>query len=780
MDRPAHPSPFLSNDAAPRATGAGADTSTQWQIMLVDAHYQQSPLVVVSGLVLSALMCRVLWTSAPQTPLLIWLALIQTLMLLRLATTVFYLKGDGRARWSLQRWLRVTHVQAILSGLSWGGLGLFYPATDDVLGRTAIVVTQMGVCAGSAALIGSVRGTLPTFGLLAIGPLALMMILQGGTGHLYMGAALLYYVYIVMVKGPSRIARVMKALHAGQIAREILVGRLEDAERMGQMGHIVWDHEARRATLSAEARRQLDLHDDHLSNATMIWQRVIPEERECVIQLCRDAIAQRRPELRFDTRISGPIGLRDLRVVQRFVYDAADGRILRTMTTTQDITELKATQRELHDLAFHDTLTGLANRAGFQRRLHERTVHAVLMIDLDHFKNVNDTLGHTCGDRLLVAAAERLGTCLRGDDMVARLGGDEFAVLIHDALSAPQLERIAQRIVETLSAPYHIDSHDIVVSASIGIACHLGDDVDPDALMRQADTALFAAKARGRSRHEFHSEAMSARARERVALEADLRRAVAEQQFNVHYQPKIDLRDSRIIGAEALLRWRHPERGQVPPDHFIPIAEDCGLIVPIGEWVLRQSCAAAVHWNAHRPADRMLRIAVNLSPRQFVSHDLIRSVRHALEDTGCRPEWIELEITERLLLDDRGQAEDTLHRLRAMGLTLAIDDFGTGYSALGYLTRFPIGTLKIDKSFMRDITTRADRAGVVRAIISMGHSLRLGLVAEGVETEEQARFLREQGCELAQGWLYGRPVPRDEFDALLARQDVSAPTPAPA
>jgi diguanylate cyclase (GGDEF)-like protein len=604
MDRPVTPSALLSNDAASPATGAGNDPSTQWQTLLVDAHYQQSPLVVMSGLALSALMCRVLWASAPQKLLLIWLAAIQTLMLLRLTATMFYLKGQGRTRWSLQRWLVVTHVQAILSGLSWGGIGLFYPWTDDILGRTAIVVTLMGVCAGSAALVGSVRGTLPTFGLLAIGPLALMMAMQGGTGHLYMATALLYYVYIVMVKGPSRIAHVMKALHAGQIAREVLVGRLEDAERMGQMGHIVWDHEARRATLSAEARRQLDLSEEHLSNAHMIWQRVIPEERERVIQLCRDAIGQQQPELRFDTRIRGPIGLRDLRVVQRFVYDATDGRILRTMTTTQDITELKTTQRELHDLAFHDMLTGLANRAGFQHRLHERTVHAVLMIDLDHFKNVNDTLGHSCGDRLLVAAADRLVTCLRSDDMVARLGGDEFAVLIHDELSAQQLERIAQRIVEALSAPYHIDGHDIVVSASIGIARHLGTDIAPDTLMRQADTALFAAKARGRSRHEFHSEAMSERARERVALEADLRRAVSEQQFSVHYQPKVDLRDVSIIGAEALLRWRHPERGLVPPDHFIPVAEDCGLIVPIGEWVLRQSCAAAVRWNTGRPGRR--------------------------------------------------------------------------------------------------------------------------------------------------------------------------------
>jgi EAL domain-containing protein (putative c-di-GMP-specific phosphodiesterase class I) len=297
--------------------------------------------------------------------------------------------------------------------------------------------------------------------------------------------------------------------------------------------------------------------------------------------------------------------------------------------------------------------------------------------------------------------------------------------------------------------------------------------------MQQADTALFAAKASGRSRHQFHSEDLSQRTRDRVTMEADLRRGLAERQFSVHFQPKVALADGRIVGAEALLRWNHPERGPVSPDVFIPVAEDCGLIVAIGAWVLRDACAAAADWNRARPAEQPpLRIAVNLSPRQFLNHDLIGTVTTALARTGCRPEWIELEITERLLLDERGQAGETLDGLRAMGLTLAIDDFGTGHSALSYLTKYPISTLKIDKSFMRDITTRSDQAGVVRAIISMGHSLQLGLVAEGVETEEQARFLREHGCELAQGWLFGRPMPRIDFTALLLARAARELTPS--
>ena len=744
-----------------------------WTRAMVDLHYRHSPLALVSGMVFAAMAVVILMTPANAVWLRRWLVLSEIAMAARLLVTLYFLHGQGAGRIGPQVWKRIAQVQSVISGLAWGSLGLFHGQLDSATQRTALMFTLMGVCAGSAALVGSIRGTLPLFGALTLGPLVAQLMIHGDTAERYMAAALGYYIYLVMFKGPSRISHSMEALHLGQLDRERLVAQLEDAERVGQMGHVVWDHAEHAATVSAEARRQLGVDEEVVIRSEVIWSRVVPEDRERVRRLSAEAVAQGREVLAFDTRVSGPsAALRDLRVVQRFHYDG-EGRVRRTLTTTQDITELKTTQRELHTLAFNDTLTGLVNRACFHQRLHERQVRAVLMLDLDHFKNVNDTLGHGCGDRLLVAVAHRLTTCLRAVDTVARLGGDEFAVLIHDDVTAAQLDRIAQRIVETLSAAYEIDQQEIVISASIGIAMvpveGAAAPIDPDALMRQADTALFEAKARGRSRHQFHSEALTQRARERVALEADLRRALPERQFSLHYQPKVRLGDMHVVGAEALLRWQHPERGQVPPDRFIPVAEDTGLIVAIGAWVLREACARAAEWNRDRPScGPMLRIAINLSPRQFLNHDLVHTVSSALADTGCRPEWIELEITERLLLDERGHAEETLNSLRALGLTLAIDDFGTGYSALGYLTRFPIGTLKIDKSFMRDITVRADRAGVVRAIISMGHSLQLGLVAEGVETEEQARFLREQGCELAQGWLYGRPMPAEAFGRLVS------------
>ena len=765
------PEPSTAAPPESRPLRSDAEDAAEWSSRLLLSHYQHTPQAVISGMALSALIAWVLWGTAPHARLVQWLAGLETMMALRLLVAHYFLYGGGRARWSMRQWCAVAHAQTVLSGVSWGTLGLFYAVIDDHAARTALLMTLMGTCAGSAALIGSIRGTLPVFGVLAMGPLIGVLLTRGDLTQVYMGAALVYYVYLVMVKGPSRISGAMAEQHANRRDRDRLVARLEDAERVGQMGHLIWNEAARCSTLSAEAQRQLGFDSPTVDDARLLWGRVIEEDRSRVIQLSAQALAHGDRELRFDTRILGPFGLRDLRVVQRFDYNPT-GHVTRTMTTTQDITELKATQRELHTLAFQDVLTGLVNRAGFTQRLRERPVQAVLMLDLDHFKYVNDTLGHATGDRLLVMMAQRLGTCLRSQDTIARLGGDEFAVLIHDAADHGQLDRIARRLVEALSAPCRIDEHDIFVSASVGIAVRGCDGsstpTDPDTLMQQADTALFAAKAGGRSRHQFHSEDLSQRTRDRVTLEADLRRGLSERQFSVHFQPKVALADGRIVGAEALLRWHHPERGPVSPDVFIPVAEDSGLIVAIGAWVLRDACAAAADWNrARAPGDPPLRIAVNLSPRQFLNHDLIGTVTAALARTGCRAEWIELEITERLLLDERGQAGETLDGLRAMGLTLAIDDFGTGHSALSYLTKYPISTLKIDKSFMRDITTRSDQAGVVRAIISMGHSLQLDLVAEGVETEEQACFLREQGCALAQGWLFGRPMPRHDFTALL-------------
>ncbi|MFM2058363.1 MAG: hypothetical protein RLY71_2748 [Pseudomonadota bacterium] len=748
-----------------------ASDDTQVVSRLLDKHFRQSLQASVSGVVLALVVGAVLWSSVPSWALLAWLLVVETAGVFRCTSTLLYLRGH-LIDLAASRWVLIVRAGTVLSGLGWGGLGLLYDLSPDPIHQLVIVFTLMGVCAGSATLVVSLAGTVQLFGVLALGPLIGVMLGHGDAAHIYLGAALTYYLWVVMFQGPRRVATSFNDLIAGTREREELLRRLEDAEQMAHVAHFIWDHVQRKATLSSGALRLYGVQPDTPMDAGTLWEAVVPRDRHRVMALSGEAARRGDKEVHFETSIKSASKTRDVQVVQRFEYSASTGELQRSMTTLLDITELKTTQRELHAMAFRDTLTGLANRALFQDRLRKIVARAlrqqqsvgVLMLDLDHFKAVNDTLGHSAGDQLLVEAAQRLQGCVRGYDTVARLGGDEFAVVLPDVRQAIDVATVAGKIIQAMSAPFRLGENELFVSASVGIAVSPGDADSADLLMRHADSALFEAKAKGRANFQFYSADLTLRAQERLGLEADLRRALPRGELSLHYQPKIRIEDGRVTGAEALLRWTQPERGMVPPDRFIGIAEDSGLIVPIGSWVLRESCRTACAWNRTRhPAD-ILKIAVNLSPRQFMNHDLVADVRTALQETGCQPQWIELELTESLLLDERGKVQEVLQELRALGFTLAIDDFGTGYSALGYLTRFPLTTLKIDRSFTQDITTKPDRASIVRAIVSMGHSLQLELVAEGVETREQADFLHGLGCHLAQGWLYGKPLPRHDFE----------------
>jgi diguanylate cyclase (GGDEF)-like protein len=388
----------------------------------------------------------------------------------------------------------------------------------------------------------------------------------------------------------------------------------------------------------------------------------------------------------------------------------------------------------------------------------------VMLLDLDRFKAINDSLGHPAGDALLREAALRLSFCVRGYDTVARLGGDEFAVLLPQIRNADDLGRVASKILASFNAPFMLEGKEIFISTSIGIAVFPDDSSDADDLVKQADSAMYFAKRSGRNNFRFYSKDLTASAGERLALESELRHAVDRNELELYYQPKVRLADNALVGSEALLRWIHPQRGLVPPDQFISIAEDSGLIVEIGEWVLRDACRTACDWNAEGQPLHV--IAVNLSARQFQSNDLVKTVRTILQETGCQSEWIELEITESLLLDEDGKVLETLETFRVMGISIAIDDFGTGYSSLSYLARFPITTLKIDRSFIRTVTTEHYRAELVKAILSIARCLGQDVVAEGVETLEQAVFLQANGCQIGQGYLYSKPVPKGAFAAM--------------
>jgi diguanylate cyclase (GGDEF)-like protein/PAS domain S-box-containing protein len=496
------------------------------------------------------------------------------------------------------------------------------------------------------------------------------------------------------------------------------------------------------------------------------WKNDIhPEDREHVLAAYHNMGGGRLDEQYRIVRHDG--GVRWVHVRGYPVRDA-EGGIGRIAGTIEDITE----RQELHDRleyqAHYDALTGLPNRVLCYDRLKQALAQAqrrratvgVLFLDLDRFKIVNDTLGHSCGDRLLREVSERLAKCVRAADTIGRLSGDEFAVILSEIARAEDAASVAQKINETLAEPFLLDGHEVFVTSSIGIAAHPGDGDSADALLKNADAAMFTAKNLGRNGYQFYTAAMNARAMENLQFESKLRRALERREFVLHFQPKVALPGGAITGCEALLRWQDPERGMISPISFIPLLEESGLIVPVGEWVVRAACEQARVW---RDAGASVPVAVNLSARQFQHQDVCVMVERALRDTGLDPRLLELEVTESVAMDSAEHTAATMRRLKALGVRVSIDDFGTGYSSLGYLKRFRADYLKLDRSFVTGLPDDADDASISRAVITMAHSLNMKVIAEGVETEAQARFLAACGCDEIQGYLVARALPADEF-----------------
>ena len=451
---------------------------------------------------------------------------------------------------------------------------------------------------------------------------------------------------------------------------------------------------------------------------------------------------------------------------RRVSFEGRDGFLVAVV----DITERRKAEARIAHMAHHDGLTNLPNRQLYQERLKDALEQsqpdkrvAVLCVDLDLFKNVNDSFGHPMGDRLLRSVADRLRSQVRGNNLVARLGGDEFAVLLAADVSPNEASDFATRLIKILSASYEIDGIEVVIGASIGLALSPGDGVTSEELMRNADMALYRAKSDGGGVHRFFEREMDRQAQKRRDMEVDLRRAFANGEFELHYQPLVDIAADRISGFESLLRWRHPEKGMISPADFIPVAEDIGLIVALGEWVLREACTEAAKW----PAD--IKVAVNLSPVQFRSRNLVQVVVSALAHSGLPPTRLELEITESLFLAESEANLAILHQLRGLGVSISMDDFGTGYSSLSYLRSFPFDKIKIDRSFVKDLAQRSDCVAIVRAISGLGRSLNITTTAEGVETIDQLDWLRAEGCNEVQGFLFSAAKPAAEVAALLSK-----------
>lgn len=506
---------------------------------------------------------------------------------------------------------------------------------------------------------------------------------------------------------------------------------------------------------------------------------VHPDDFERVISTFTEALESEQPTATVEFRFRHKDG--SWRWFEGIGNDLRDEPSVKGIViNSRDITRRKELEDRLTHQAFHDSLTGLPNRALFLDRLklalarlsrHDTSV-GVLFMDLDDFKVVNDSLGHECGDRLLVAVGQRLQDTMRAEDTVARLGGDEFTVLLENISSASGAIRAAERVIDALRAPFVLDGNELFVTASVGIALGTSEKDEPQKLLRDADVAMYQAKRSGKASYAVFEANMGAGARARLDLYGDLRGAVKRGEFTVFYQPKVafvGVEEMQVAGMEALLRWQHPRRGLISPAEFVPLAEETGLIVPIGRWVLEQACHQARQWQQRFIGEPALTVCVNLSAREFKQPALEKVVAEILQNTGLNPAGLVLEVTESSMMEDTESAIGVLHRLKDLGVQLAIDDFGTGYSSLSYLKRLPIDILKIDKSFVDGVAQEAEDAAIIKAVLTLAQTMGLRVVAEGVESADQLKRLRQLGCEMAQGYHFARPLPGESACELLQR-----------
>ncbi|MGB3622630.1 MAG: EAL domain-containing protein [Ketobacter sp.] len=535
------------------------------------------------------------------------------------------------------------------------------------------------------------------------------------------------------------------------------------------VGVFQTDEDGQYTYVNARWREITNIYDIHLTQEAWI-KTLHPEERFQIMSRWRECV-EKGDEIRMEYRLLRDDG-EDVNVIchAKPLYEGS-GNIIGYLGSLSDISELKSVQLQLEQLALYDPLTKLANRYLFRNRLEkalkhserEKTKLALLFLDIDHFKKINDTMGHDQGDDLLKAIAHRLRFCTRPGDTVARMGGDEFTVLVPEIHHEHEADAIARKVLDVLKVPIRLTGMEVIITTSIGISIGLSDAIDANTLMKNADLAMYRAKAKGRDNYQFFSDEMNIELTRQLAMEGELRQALQRNEFELYYQPQIDLTTNQLVGYEALIRWNHPEKGLVPPGEFIPVAEDSGLILPMGEWVLKTACEHIKLFNSTGLLPAHGHVAVNLSPRQFHDPNLVTVIRDLVTTADIPSQQLEIEITESLLMDNVESTIRTLEMLKDLGIILAIDDFGTGYSSLNYLKRLPIHVLKVDRSFVMDIPHDKDDVEITAAVIAMAHKLGLKVVAEGVEQLLQADFLKENSCDYAQGYYYGKPMSVDDL-----------------
>ncbi|CAI8880961.1 diguanylate cyclase [Brevibacillus sp. IT-7CA2] len=517
-----------------------------------------------------------------------------------------------------------------------------------------------------------------------------------------------------------------------------------------------------------------------------VWEHTVPDEEilnlfEWIVEDDRDIFAyaiqhafSTRKEYMVECRINTQRN--DVIWTESKINPIMDeeGNVTKLLLVTRDVTDRKQSEETIHHLAYHDALTDLPNRRMYVQQLSKEMMQAkrfqsnlaVLFLDLDRFKDVNDSFGHDVGDMLLIEASKRLQACLKTGDVVARLGGDEFTIMQNQLQDRSEATALAEHIMNQLQRPFELDGHVFNVSCSIGIALYPQDGDNPEDLLKRADTALYTVKSRGKNGYDFFDPTMEAKSLERILMENEMRKAIEQEQFQIYYQPKIDIATSAMTGMEALVRWVHPELGIIPPNRFIPIAEETGMILALGEWILKQACKQNKIWHDQ---GYTLKVSVNLSARQIYQKDLVEMIKDILRETKLSPNWLEFEITESIFVKME-EATAVLQQIRDIGIQISIDDFGTGYSSFSYIKSLPVDTIKIDASFIRDIHHNQESQAIVKAIVTIAQSLNMNVIAEGIELHDQVAALKENGCDHGQGYLFSKPLPTDAFDQFLRQE----------
>ncbi|HET7634090.1 MAG TPA: EAL domain-containing protein [Burkholderiales bacterium] len=772
-------------------------------VRLAWGNSRSSQLFVIA---LSGLVAILEWGRNDPLLIAVWFAYQGLAALYRLNWTRQFKEQNPQPDAAVQ-WRDRFVISCALSGLGWGASALLFLNPGDLPSGYAVVLFLTGVTAAGVPYQAAIPRAAILFSTLITGAVAARLF-SGSLIFVQMGVmAMLYLVTLITIillvhrsivnslalrfENASLVAVLSDANRKIETANAEL--RAEISQRSAAESRLAHSLSLLQATFEATVDGILMVNNggkvaSYNQRFLRMWS--IPESmlagdrdrvalRHALGQLISPAEALRRMRERIlqpNAECHDVIEFRDGRVFECFSKPQhVAGLCVGCVWSFRDITERYRVEQDLFFIANHDPLTGLLNRTMFYRRLNSRIIRcenhggrfAVLFIDLDRFKNINDTLGHDAGDYLLKDVSRRLTETLRDTDVVARLGGDEFVVLLQDYADAADVDGIARKLLDAFAQPFVIDHREIRLSASIGISVFPDDSDDSSGLLKDADIAMYRAKDQGGSVYEFYAARPNLHSVDRLSLESKLQRAIEREEFTLHYQPRVDLRNGRIVCVEALIRWQHPDLGLVLPDTFIPLAEESGLIVPLGDWVLREACS-----QMHRFEERglpPLRVAVNLSGRQFGQPDLMSRVSAALEAAHIDPGRLEVEITESMVMTDAERSIEILREMTARRIIVSIDDFGTGYSSLSYLKRFPIHNLKIDRAFITDLPHDIDDAAITQAVIAMAHRLGLRVIAEGVEQSEQLLFLAANDCDEVQGYLVAKPMPAHELEALIQR-----------